>query len=59
MYKNLKYITVLLLLFSQQSLAVDSEEVAKKLANPLESIITIPIQVNYLPNMGVNDEGDK
>jgi len=32
-------------------------EVAKKLANPVAAMISLPIQPNYQPNLGLNDEG--
>ncbi len=34
-------------------------DAAKKLANPLASMISLPIQANYQPNMGANDEGSQ
>lgn len=34
-------------------------EVAKKLANPVAAMISLPIQPNYQPNMGLNDEGSQ
>jgi len=32
-------------------------DVAKKLANPVAAMISLPIQPNYQPNLGLNDEG--
>ncbi len=36
-----------------------AEEVAKKLANPVAAMISVPIQPNYQPNMGLDDEGSQ
>ncbi|MCP3964171.1 MAG: transporter [bacterium] len=35
------------------------EELAKKLANPISSLISLPLQLNYDENFGPGDEGDK
>jgi hypothetical protein len=35
----------------------DEEEMAKKLANPVSSLISIPIQANYDENYGADDQG--
>ena len=47
----------------KQEIATESSdaagEAAKKLANPLASMISVPIQVNYQPNLGINDEGSQ
>ena len=45
--------------FVTQVLAADKAEVAKKLANPVAAMISVPIQVNYHQNIGINDEGNK
>lgn len=41
--------------FAEQS----AEEVAKKLANPVANMISLPFQFNYDGDIGVNDKGDK
>ncbi len=39
--------------------SADADDVAKKLANPLASMISLPIQANYQANMGADDEGSQ
>lgn len=55
----LKYSVMIGLIFSTQAAGYDKKELAEKLSNPLSSIVSIPIQTNYYPNLGVNDEGSK
>ena len=55
--KTIKYTAIAFFLFANPSVGADSQDIAKKLANPLSSIISIPIQANYQPNLGVNGEG--
>lgn len=45
---------------SQQAAGGPSEaEMAKKLSNPLASMISMPMQLNYDHDMGTNDSGDR
>lgn len=42
-----------------QSESSSAGDVAKKLANPVAAMISLPIQGNYQPNMGANDKGSQ
>ena len=47
------------LLLPQIVLAESNEELAKKLSNPIASLISVPLQLNYDTNMGRGDDGSR
>lgn len=50
---------IVILIFIHSSIAEDQVELAKKLANPIASMISVPFQVNYDENFGPDDEGSR
>jgi len=46
-----------LVTLSYQTVLAKEEDFAKKLANPVSSLISVPIQANYDSKIGVNDKG--
>ena len=50
---------IMVLIFAHSSMAENQEELAKKLANPIASMISIPFQLNYDKDYGPDDEGSK
>ena len=46
-----------LLLANGTSIAQDRAEIARQLANPVASLVSVPIQVNYDRDLGVDDNG--
>lgn len=50
---------IMVLISAHSIMAENQEELAKKLANPIASMISIPFQLNYDENFGPDDEGSK
>lgn len=56
---KLALVTTTLLLTGNTLFAADAGEVAKKLANPVAAMISLPIQVNYQPDIGPTGDGSQ
>jgi hypothetical protein len=50
---------IMVLIFAHSSMAENQAELAKKLANPIASMISVPFQLNYDKDYGPDDEGSK
>src|SRR6185295_4334646 len=48
-----------LLAFSSGAGAQDADALAKQLSNPVSSLISVPLQLNYDDGFNANDDGDK
>ncbi|MEM6582852.1 MAG: transporter [Pseudomonadota bacterium] len=50
-------ISVLLVLLSASVIAEDGEDIAQQLANPVASLISVPLQLNYDEGYGADEDG--
>jgi hypothetical protein len=48
---------VLSVIIASHGFAQDESDLAKKLANPVASLISVPFQANYDENIGPNEDG--
>jgi len=55
----LAIVILCLLIASTQAAAQDTQDLAKKLANPVASLISIPFDLDYDHNIGPVDDGDR
>jgi hypothetical protein len=59
-YRIVIFLAVMAVAMTSPVFAADSDaELAKKLANPVASLISMPLQYNYDKNFGPNDDGAK
>jgi len=52
-------LVLFLILTANPAFAKSNEELAKKLANPIAALISVPFQLNYDSNFGPDDKGDR